>query len=222
MSVRRLISSKTTLGLAGLAVLMLALSQPALAQQGSPPATPARPTVASVSHDAVSITWTNPGDSSITGYQVLRRIPDIHDSGVFLVIEDDTGSSDTSYEDTDVEPETKYVYRVKARNSHGLSEWSGFVKATTLTEADLTPAKPARPEATAVSHDSVTLSWADPGDASITGYQILRRNRLSDAPGVFDVIKNDTGTGRSDLYRHNCHGVDGVFVDGVCLSGQGP
>ena len=63
----------------------------------------------------------DPGDSSITDYQVLRRNPAIHDPGVFGVIEDDTGSSDTSYEDTDVTPETSYVYRVKARNAHGLT-----------------------------------------------------------------------------------------------------
>ena len=69
-----------------LIALILASSQFVLAQQGNPPATPARPTVASVSHDSVSITWTDPGDSSITGYQVLRRIPDIHDPGAFVVI----------------------------------------------------------------------------------------------------------------------------------------
>ena len=177
-----------------LIVLMLTLSQFALAQQGSPPATPARPTVDSVSHDSVSITWTDPADSSITGYQVLRRIPAIHDSGHFEVIQDDTSSASTSYEDTDVEPETKYVYRVKARNAHGLSDSSGFVNATTLAAPDLTPATPARPEVTALAHDSVTLSWADPGDASITGYQVLRRNRHTDAAGVFHVIEDDTGT----------------------------
>ena len=110
-----------TLGVTLLVGLVLSASQPALAQVGSSPATPARPTVASVTHDAVSITWTDPGDSSITDYQVLRRNPAIHDPGVFGVIEDDTGSSDTSYEDTDVTPETSYVYRVKARNAHGLT-----------------------------------------------------------------------------------------------------
>ena len=106
------------------AALTLAVSLPVLAQQGSVPARPARPTVASVAHDAVSLTWADPSDSSITGYRVLRRNPAIHDPGDFEVIEDDTGSSDTSYTDTDVEPETKYVYRVQARNAHGWSSRS--------------------------------------------------------------------------------------------------
>ena len=37
-------------------------------------------------------------------------------------------------------------------------------------QGDSPPDKPARPTAGAVSHDSTTFSWADPGDSSITGY----------------------------------------------------
>lgn len=65
---------------------------------------------------------------------MLRRNPAIHDPGDFEVIEDDTGSSDTSYTDTDVEPETKYVYRVQARNAHGWSSRSKNVRTTTPAE----------------------------------------------------------------------------------------
>ena len=45
-----------------------------------------------------------------------------------------------------------------------------------------------------VSHDSVTLSWDDPGDDTITGYVILRRNRDTDAEGQFTELVNDTGS----------------------------
>ena len=183
-----------TVGTAILIVLMLTLSQFALAQQGSPPATPARPTVASVAHSSVSITWTDPRDSSITGYQVLRRIPAIHGPGEFVVIEEDTDSSETSYEDTDVEPETKYVYRVKARNAHGLSGSSGFVKATTPAELALTSARPGRPTVASVAHNSVSITWTDPGDSGITGYQVLRRNPTLHDTGVFEVLEDDTGS----------------------------
>ena len=44
------------------------------------------------------------------------------------------------------------------------------------------PAQPTGLSATA-SHDSVTLTWDDPGDASITGYVILRRVRVNDQGG---------------------------------------
>ena len=173
---------------------MLSVSWPALAQSGSPPARPAKPTADSVAHDSVTISWADPDDSSITGYQVLRRNRDTDDPGVFTVIEDDTGTADTFYTDSSVEPETRYVYRVKARNSYGLSNRSGYLSVDTPEEPVLTPAKPAKPTADSVAHDSVTISWADPDDSSITGYQVLRRNRDTDDPGVFTVIEDDTGT----------------------------
>ena len=199
---------RATAGTAIVIVLMLVSSQSALAQQGSPPATPARPTVASVSHDSVSITWADPGDSSITGYQVLRRIPKIHDSGVFVVIQEDTGGSDTSYEDTDVEPETKYVYRVKARNAHGLSGRSGFVRTT--TPADPTPPNAApsgQPTISGTAQVGKTLSADTSGISDGNGltnaqysYQWVRTHGTSDtdisgATGQTYTLESD------DLYR---------------------
>ncbi len=185
---------KSALGVAVVAALLLAVSQPTLAQGGSAPAKPSTPTVDSVAHDAVSISWTDPGDSSITGYQILRRSPAIHAQGHFEVIDDDTASTDTSYEDATVEPETRYVYRVKARNAHGLSERSSYVNATTPAAPDLTPATPARPTVDSVTHDAVSIIWADPEDSSITGYQVLRRNRAVHAQGQFEVIEDDTAS----------------------------
>ena len=55
------------------------------------------------------------------------------------------------------------------------------------------PAKPTGLTA-AVSHDSVTLTWDDPQDDSITGYVILRRNRDTDAEGQFTELVADTGS----------------------------
>ena len=55
------------------------------------------------------------------------------------------------------------------------------------------PAKPTGLTA-AVSHDSVTLTWDDPQDDSITGYVILRRNRDTDAQGQFTELAPDTGS----------------------------
>ena len=94
---------------------------------------PAQPTglTGTVSHDAVSLSWDDPGDESVTGYQVLRRDKALHAVGVFLVHVDDTGSAETTYTDTDVAPSVRYVYRIKARNVAGLSERSKWFNATT-------------------------------------------------------------------------------------------
>ncbi len=170
-----------------LVALMLAVSQPALTQGSSPPATPARPTLDSVSHDSVSFTWTDPGDSTITGYQVLRRNPAVHDRGVFDVIEDDTGSSDTSYKDTDVEPETKYFYRVKARNTHGLSGWSRVAKATT-------PADPTPPNAAPTGLPTImgTSQVGETLSADTSG--INDANGLTGVQYTYQWVRNDGAT----------------------------
>ena len=105
---------------------------PAAGQDVSPPVRPARPTVSTVAHDSVTITWTDPGDAGITGYQILRRNRATDPVRVFTVIADDVDAAATSYTDTSVEPETPYNYRIKARNTAGLSDWSGFAKVTTL------------------------------------------------------------------------------------------
>ncbi len=158
-----------TLALITLAVaLMLAGSHPVLAQQDTVPATPSRPTVSSLAHNSVTITWTDPDDSSITGYQILRRNVAIHAQRVFEVIEDDTGSSDTSYTDTTVEPETRYRYRVKARNADELSEWSKVARATT-------PADPTPPNQTPT------------GLPTITGTEQVGETLTADTSGISDA-----------------------------------
>ena len=133
-------------------------------------ALPAKPTGLSTSpsHDSVLLAWTDPGDSGITGYQVLRG----PDAANLAALTADTGSATTSYTDDTVEAETTYVYAIRARNIHGLGPQSDAVPAVTTAA----PAPPAKPTglSTSPSHDSVLLAWTDPGDSGITGYQVLR------------------------------------------------
>ena len=131
---------------------------------------PAKPTglSASPSHDTVLLSWTDPGDGTVTGYQVLRG----PDAANLAVLTADTGSAASRYTDDTVEAQTTYVYAIKARNAHGLGPQSDTVSATTPA-APVLPAKPTG-LSTSPSHNSVDLSWTDPGDSSITSYQVLR------------------------------------------------
>ena len=174
------------------AALALLLS-PVQAQDGSAPAKPTGLT-AVVSHDSVTLTWDDPVDDSITGYVILRRNKNIHEEGTFETVAPDTGSAGTTYTDDTAEPEKQYVYRIKAISADGLSEISSWVRA--YTPAVPTPEPPAAPSGltAVVSHDSVTLTWDDPGDDSITGHVILRRNRDTDAEGQFTELAPDTGS----------------------------
>ena len=149
-----------------------------------------------VSHNMVILTWDDPNDDSITGYLILRRDKDIHEEGTFLTVAPDTGSSETTYIDASVEPERRYVYRIKAINASGVSEISSWVRAYTPAVPDPAPEAPAKPTSLSAtfSHDSVTLTWDDPGDDSITGYVILRRDKdLQPEEGTFFTVTSDTG-----------------------------
>ena len=100
------------------------------------PSAPQNLTVSSLTHDSVTLTWDAPEDSVVESYQVLRRTREygIYESTIFVAIADDTGSADTTYTDSSVEPTTSYVYRVKARNEGGLGERSNNANADTPAE----------------------------------------------------------------------------------------
>ena len=157
-----------------------------------PPAKPTGLSASVVSHEAVTLTWDDPQDDSITGYVIQRRDRAIHPVGTFVTIAGDTGSTDTTYTDDTVEPDKQYVYRIQAINEHGgTSERSHWLRADT-------PAVPVPDQPTGlsavVSHEAVTLTWDDPQDDSITGYVIQRRDRAIHPVGTFVTLAGDTGS----------------------------
>ena len=79
---------------------------------------------------------------------------------------------------------------------------SAATDAVAAAEPSEPPAKPTGLSATA-THDSVTLTWDDPQDESITGYVILRRVRENDEGGEFSELVPDTGSGLDHLYRRH-------------------
>ena len=79
---------------------------------------------ATASHDSVVLTWDDPGDDSITGYVILRRIPGVDPEGQFSELVSNTGTDATTYTDGTVSVGTTYTYRIKAINEHGVSERS--------------------------------------------------------------------------------------------------
>ena len=210
--------------------MLALLFSPVQAQEGDAPAAPTG-LASEVSHDSVTLTWDDPQDDSITGYRILRRETDRQAPGVFTTINENTGRARTAYTDGTVEPETRYVYRVKAINAHGVSGQSNYADADTPAEPQPTSTPeasepPAAPQnlISAAAHDHVVLSWDDPKDDSITGYRILRRETDRQAPGVFTTINRNTGLARTAytdgtvepetryVYRVkaiNAHGVSG-------------
>ena len=109
------------LGILSVSAMLLVPASSAMAAAGAPDR-PARPTLDSVSSSSVTISWTDAGDSSVTGYKVLRRDRNVDALGVFHAIASNVAG--TSYADQTVEPSGSYNYRIKARNANGLSRRS--------------------------------------------------------------------------------------------------
>ena len=108
---------------------------------------------------------------------------------------DISGATGSTYTLTDSEEGKAIKVEVSFTDDAGNDETltSAATDAVSAAEPSEPPAKPRRLSATA-SHDSVTLSWDDPGDDSITGYVILRRNRDTTAEGEFTELVADTGS----------------------------
>ena len=172
------------------ALAMAMLFSPVRAQEGSAPDKP-RGLDATATHGQVVLTWDDPQDDSITGYVILRRVRVNDTGGDFDVLVADTETVAPTYTDDTVAAGTTYTYRIKAINEHGVSERSRWFHID--TPAAPVPDQPTGLDATA-SHDSVTLTWDDPGDDSITGYVVLRRVPAVDPEGQFSELVSNTGT----------------------------
>ena len=141
------------------------------------PAAPAGLTGTLDGNGGVTLSWTDPNDSAISGYRVLRGA----DARSLVVIAEDTGTAAVSYTDAAPAANATHVYAVQARNATGLSQLSATFSATTLNP-------PFGLDADAGAFD-VALSWRAPDGDGITGYQVLR----GASAGTLTVIAGDTG-----------------------------
>ena len=96
-----------------------------------PPATtPGKPTglTATLNSDgSITLSWNAPTGDTVDGYQILRRRPRENERSLTVYVED-TGSTATTYKDTNTGLDTRYVYRVKARNGDNVSPRSNFAR----------------------------------------------------------------------------------------------
>ncbi len=162
------------------------------------PPTPAKPVgfAATAGDTQVTLTWTDPGDTTITKYQVRYKAGTDFSDDDATVWGDITGSgaSTVSHDVTGLTNGTQYVFQVRAVNSIGAGTKSD---AETATPAAV-PAKPSGFAAVA-GDTQVTLTWTDPGDTTITKYQV-RYKAGSDFPDDDATVWGDiTGSGASTV-----------------------
>ena len=217
--------SRWRLALLGAVAVVVLFALPVLPlvalAQGQATDPPGKPTnlTGTVTHDAVSLTWDAPADSTVTGYVILRLRREVDQLGNFHIHVENTGNADTAYTDRDVEAEARYVYRVQARNGNRIGERSNFFNANLPAAPEPTPTPTPQPEPPqrptgltgVIATDRVTLSWDDPGDDAITGYRILRLDKTSDTPDEYAVLVDDTASAATS-YTDTDVAADGDYI----------
>ena len=91
-----------------------------------PPPAPTNLTAVVNEDGSVTLTWEAPDDDSVTGYLILRRRPYEGEKALLVYVEN-TGSTATTFTDTDMTAGTQHVYRVKAINDAGVGGQSNYV-----------------------------------------------------------------------------------------------
>ena len=161
---------------------------------------PARPTgltAETVAHDTVTLTWNDPQDDSVTGYAVVRWKLGFNSSGI-VTIAADTGTADPGYTDETVEPETEYIYNIKAINAQGESEQSEPLRVKTPAAPDPALFAPSNLTVELVD-ERVSLGWDAPAEDAglVTGYEILS-TRGWDAPVILVADTASAATAYTD------------------------
>jgi len=117
-----------------------------------PPLAPGNLAAEAQSGPRVSLTWADSGGHA-AGWQIERR-PE--GSGTWTVVARVAGA-DVGYVDQDVNPSSRYFYRITAYNDGGNSLYSNTADVITLG----TPAAPSNLTIAAVSHLELDLAWED-------------------------------------------------------------
>ena len=126
-------------------------------------------------YTAVTLSWDDPADDSITGYQILRR--NRQDAGDHLgVLVDDTGRARQTYTDKDLEPRAEHEYQVNTptrtwnpgqSTKPGTSTGSVSPVTQSASTYPPTPTPPGRPPSTWET-SPVSPPFTAPPDPSTT------------------------------------------------------
>ena len=134
-----------------------------------PVAVPARPAgfTATAGDGRVSLQWSDPDDTTITGWQYRYKIENSY--GPWTGIPGG-GPTTTAHTVTGLKNGTAYTFKLRAHNASGNGAESDEVTATPIP----VPTRPAGFSAMP-GDGQVSLQWTTPNDATITGWQYRYR-----------------------------------------------
>ena len=170
----------------------------------TPIAVPGAPaSLAATAGDAqVELSWDDPSDSSITGYEYRDGSTSGNTTTWHLAWSDISGSdaTTTSHTVTGLTNDTAYTFEVRAVNASG----DGTAASTTATPIAV-PDAPTSLAGTA-GNAQVALGWDDPGDSSITGYQ-YRVGTTSNGVTTWDPDWTDIANSDADTTSYTVTGL---------------
>ncbi|GAA4441922.1 hypothetical protein GCM10023091_27850 [Ravibacter arvi] len=161
----------------------------------SPPAAPRALSAVTAGSRQINLIWQDQANNE-DAFEIERST----DGSNFTKIAD-AGANTTSFQSTGLAPNTRYWYRVRARNSGGLSAYSNVAEATTRDEA---PQTPGPISGNAVSNTQINLSWAD-NSGNETGFELESSGNGTNFAKIADLGPNTTSyqhTGLTTLTRY--------------------
>jgi hypothetical protein len=146
----------------------------------SPPGAPQALTASVVNAGQINLTWRDVSDNE-ESFELERSTDGTSFSKVA-----DIGSNTSTFENTGLNPRTKYWYRIRAKNSGGYSGYSNVADATT---PDIAPNTPQNLNASPVSNTQIDLNWAD-NSGNETGFELERSTNGTDFTKLADLPAN--------------------------------
>ena len=135
--------------------------------QTSAPAAPENISARATGESSIEVSWTAP-EGSVTGYKVEWS----EDASSWQGVEPPHSGTTTEYTHADLEPDTGYIYRVRALDGDVEGDWSNMAGTNTPPEPD--PKAPDAPEnvsASASGSSRIDLSWTAP-EGEPTSYNV--------------------------------------------------
>ena len=154
---------------------------PALVHAAAVFAMAAAPVRAQVTETSITLVWTAPGDDSLLGqatrYDLRWSLTPITTLASFALATPVAGvpapavaGSTESATVSGLTPATQYWFALRTQDDAGnLSDISNIVSGSTLVSSDSTRPAPVPLALVSVTNTSVTVSWTDSGDDSLTG-----------------------------------------------------
>ena len=137
-----------------------------------------------ITEDGIELSWGSSSESAGTEFVLYRRVLPYEKLSEYATVPN-SGTSRTSFTDTNVEPGLQYLYRLAGVNSAGEGPKSDPERITVPGERLEAPSDLAG----AYTEQGIELTWGAPTNAAVTDYQVYRGQFRDDGAGVSKYAK---------------------------------